>query len=195
MGAILTQNTAWTNVEKSMAALRAAGIRSPSDVLSLPPSRLGALIRSSGYYNQKAKKLRGVASLFDAPGALGPHGAPDRETLLAAWGVGPETADSILLYAFQLPVFVIDAYTRRILTRIGLVTGRETYDGLQALFHEALDDDHTLFNEYHGLLVAHAKVHCRAAASCAGCPVSRCAARPVEGTRRALRAGSPGFAR
>jgi endonuclease III related protein len=181
IGAVLTQNTAWTNVEKSLSALRDAGIRTPSDILSVPPHRLGLLIRSSGYFNQKARKLRGIAALFAAPGALGPRRIPSREMLLSVWGVGPETADSILLYAFHLPAFVVDAYTRRILSRIGLIEGTEPYDGIQDLFPAALGQDAALFNEYHALIVAHAKEHCRAHRSCPGCPVSRCTGRVAGG--------------
>jgi endonuclease III related protein len=171
MGAVLTQNTAWTNVEKALAALRAGGIRRPADVRACPPARLARLVRPSGSFNQKAKKLRGVAALFD--GTV-PRAVPSREALLAQWGIGPETADSILLYAFHRPVFVVDAYTRRILGRIGLAPADAGYDDLQRLFHRALPSRHELFNEYHALLVEHAKRHCRAVPSCAGCPVPSC---------------------
>jgi len=171
LGAVLTQNTAWTNVEKALAALQDAGIRRAEDVLTCPPARLARLVRPSGYFNQKAKKLRGIAALFD--GAR-PRSAPPREVLLAQWGIGPETADSILLYAFHLPVFVVDAYTRRILGRIGLAAADAGYDELQLLFHRALPPRHGLFNEYHALLVEHAKQHCRAVPVCGGCPVPTC---------------------
>ncbi|MGA2479987.1 MAG: hypothetical protein ABSG63_14645 [Spirochaetia bacterium] len=170
MGAILTQNTAWTNVEKALARLREAGILLPSDVRSCRPSRLAGLIRASGYFNQKAKKLKGIAALFAAKGA-----SPAREVLLAQWGIGPETADSILLYAYRQPVFVVDAYTRRILSRIGLLDGRESYARIQGLFHGELPPRHELFNEFHALLVEHAKRHCRATPLCTGCPVPACA--------------------
>jgi len=121
MGAVLTQNTAWTNAAAALARLREAGVRRPRDVIALPLRRLSGLVRSSGYFNQKSKKLKVAAALFARPGALGPAGAPAREALLAEWGIGPETADSILLYAFHVPVFVVDAYTRRILGRVGLI--------------------------------------------------------------------------
>jgi endonuclease III related protein len=175
VGAILTQNTAWTNVEKALDGLRAAGIRLPSDLRSCRTARLAGLIRSSGYYNQKAKKLKRAAALFSAPGALSRRGAPSRETLLAQWGIGPETADSILLYAFHEPLFVVDAYTRRILSRIGLLDARAGYAQVQGFFHAQLPPRHELFNEFHALLVEHAKVHCRTTPACGGCPVPACA--------------------
>jgi endonuclease-3 related protein len=174
MGAVLTQNTAWTNAAAALARLRDAGVRRPADVLALTPRRLAGLIRSSGYFNQKAKKLKAIASLFSGPGALTPAGAPSRETLLSEWGIGPETADSILLYAFQMPVFVIDAYTRRVLSRIGLIEGGESYDEIQALFHASMERNPALYNEYHALIVQHAKRLCRARPECAPCPVKRC---------------------
>jgi endonuclease III related protein len=162
-------------VETALARLREAGVRLPADILALTQSRLGALVRASGYYNQKAKKLKGAANLFSAPGAL--QSAPTREALLSEWGIGPETADSILLYAFHEPWFVVDAYTRRLLTRVGVAGGKESYPQVQDRFHAALPRRHELFNEYHALIVEHAKRHCRARPLCDGCPVSSCAYR------------------
>jgi endonuclease III related protein len=179
MGAVLTQNTAWTNADAALTALRHAGIRLPSHILSLPHRRLAALVRSSGYFNQKASKLRTVAALFARPRGLTPGGAPSREALLSEWGIGPETADSILLYAFHTPVFVVDAYTRRILTRIGLIDGPEAYDDIQALFHDALAPDPALYNEYHALIVQHAKTYCMTRPECRACPVRPCRHRSV----------------
>jgi endonuclease-3 related protein len=150
-------------------------VRLPADIRALSQSKLGALIRASGYYNQKAKKLRGAAVLFSAPDAL--RKAPTREALLAQWGIGPETADSILLYAFREPFFVVDAYTRRLLTRMGVSAGKPGYELLQGLFHAALPRRHELFNEYHALIVEHAKRHCRSRPLCDGCPVTSCAYR------------------
>jgi endonuclease III related protein len=173
-GAILTQNTAWTNVEKAFARLQGAGIRRPSDLLAVPTPRLARLIRASGYFNQKARKLKGIAELFSTPRALTLGMAPTRTVLLSQWGVGPETADSILLYAFQVPVFVVDAYTRRLLERIGLAAGAGDYEGIQETFHRSLPRNHQLFNEFHALIVHHAKIHCRARPICNGCPVVRC---------------------
>ena len=176
MGAILTQNSAWTNAETALGRLRDAGIRLPSDVRSSPRGRLARLIRSSGYYNQKARKLKEVAGLFRSAGSLSPGAAPSRETLLSCWGIGPETADSILLYAFHVPTFVVDAFTRRLLSRTGILEGtrRHGYDDIQRLFHDTLSRDHEVFNEYHALIVEHAKRHCRAKPVCDGCPVLVC---------------------
>ena len=151
-----------------------AGVTLPADILAMPRRRLAGLIRSSGYFNQKAKKLALISALFSRPRALTPPGAPPREALLAVWGIGRETADSILLYAFQKPVFVVDAYTRRILSRVGLIDGSESYDAMQALFHDALEPDPAVFNEYHALIVEHAKAHCMTRPVCAACPVRPC---------------------
>ena len=176
MGAVLTQSSAWTNAEKALGRLRDAGIRLPADVRSCPQERLARLIRSSGYFNQKARKLRAVAALFHSDGSLAAGGAPSREDLLSCWGVGPETADSILLYAFRLPFFVVDAYTRRLLGRMGLIPAipRQGYDDIQRIFLDALPRTHKLFNEFHALIVEHAKQHCRAKPLCSGCPVLVC---------------------
>jgi endonuclease-3 related protein len=175
MGAVLTQNTAWTNASTALARLRLAGVSLPRDILALPGRRLAGLIRSSGYFNQKAKKLKEVAEIFSPRGALTPAGAPSRDFLLSRWGIGPETADSILLYAFQVPVFVVDAYTRRTLARIGVIEGREGYGVIQALFHRALPAHAPLFNEYHALIVQHGKMRCTAAGpECGSCPVKPC---------------------
>jgi endonuclease III related protein len=182
LGAILTQNTAWTNAEKALAELRGAGIRLPADVRSCPQRRLARLVRPSGYYNQKARKLKAISALLSQRGALTPRGAPARAALLSQWGVGPETADSILLYAMHVPVFVVDAYTRRFLWRVGIIGGQEAYESVQAIFHDALPPRHALFNEYHALIVAHAKKHCRAAPVCRGCPVHSCHYRHSRGT-------------
>ncbi len=177
MGAVLTQNTAWRNAAAALTSLRDAGVRLPRDILALSRRRLAGLVRSSGYFNQKAKKLSAIALLFSRPRALAPDGAPARETLLRQWGIGPETADSILLYAFHSPVFVVDAYTRRVLLRIGLIGGGESYAGIQSIFHASMEPDAALYNEYHALIVAHAKHFCRARPECAACPVKPCRTR------------------
>jgi len=176
MGAILTQNSAWTNAETALSRLRDAGIRLPADLRSCPQRRLAGLIRSSGYYNQKARKLKAVAALFRTARSLGAGAAPSREELLSCWGIGPETADSILLYAFRMPFFVVDAYTRRLLGRVGIIEGapQHGYDDIQQIFLGALPHTYRLFNEYHALIVEHAKQHCRAKPLCDGCPVLVC---------------------
>jgi len=184
MGAVLTQNTAWTNASAALARLREAGIRLPAGLLALSQERLAGLIRSSGCFNQKARKLQSIAAVFRGRGALGSAAAPARDALLSEWGIGPETADSILLYAFHVPVFVVDAYTRRILSRIGLIGGRETYGGIQDLFHSSLEARAPLYNEYHALIVEHAKAHCRTRPECASCPVKRCRYRDGRSARR-----------
>jgi endonuclease III related protein len=173
LGAILTQNTAWTNVEMALKRLQASGLELPEHFLRTTAREIARHIRSSGYFNQKAKKLKIAASVFSRPGALQLRSAPSRDELLALWGVGRETADSILLYAFAQPVFVVDAYTRRIFTRLGVFDGLESYDEVQAEFHRRLPPRTELYNEMHALIVEHAKRHCRSRPSCPGCPISR----------------------
>jgi len=173
LGAILTQNTAWTNVEIALTKLRSAGLEFPEHFVLAPTSQLARLIRSSGYFNQKARKLKVVAKAFSASRTLRPSCAPSRKQLLALWGVGRETADSILLYAFGRPVFVVDAYTRRFFTRVGVFDGTEGYDAMQAEFYRRLPTNSELFNEMHALIVEHAKRHCRSRPLCIGCPISR----------------------
>lgn len=177
VGAVLTQNTAWANVEKALAALHSAGVRTPRAVLDSTVERVAGLARSSGYHNQKAKTLRVLSELFQTSARRRAAGWPDRDELLSLRGIGDETADSILLYAFGRPVFVVDAYTRRVLQRIGTIEGKESYREIQALFHDALTTDPEVFNEYHALIVAHAKARCRARQACEGCPVPRCRSR------------------
>ena len=173
LGAILTQNTAWTNAEIALTRLRSEGLKVPEHFVMTPTTRLARHIRSSGYFNQKARKLKVVAKAFSAPGALGLSSAPSRQQLLALWGVGRETADSILLYAFGRPVFVIDAYTKRLFTRLGVFRGTEGYEAMQEEFHRGLPTSSKLFNEMHALIVEHAKRHCRSRPLCSGCPVSQ----------------------
>jgi endonuclease-3 related protein len=172
LGAILTQNTAWTNVEMALTRLQASDLALPGRLLLSPTGRIARHIRSSGYFNQKAKKLKIAARAFSRPGALLLRSAPSREDLLALWGIGRETADSILLYAFSEPVFVVDAYTRRIFTRLGTLEGSEGYDEIQEAFHRGLPRRADLYNEMHALIVEHAKQHCRSRPRCPGCPVS-----------------------
>jgi endonuclease-3 related protein len=179
LGAVLTQNTAWTNAERALRTLRDADVRLPGDVARLRARTVALLVRSSGSYNVKARKLACLAAFFEGHGLAR---APDRGALLAVWGVGPETADSILLYGFGEPVFVVDAYTRRLLARRGAIGGTEPYGEVQDRFHRALGCDAAIFNEYHALIVRHAKEHCRARPACGGCPVAtRCAGRDRAG--------------
>ncbi len=174
IGAILTQNTSWKNVEKALSNLRDANIRSPEKILQANKNRLAKLIRPSGYYNQKAERLKIVSRFFLENPSLETLPVPAlREKLLSVKGIGPETADSIILYAFRKPVFVIDAYTKRIFSRLGLCSKDADYHSLQDLFHANLKKDRPLFNEYHALLVELAKRHCSKVPACSPCPLNR----------------------
>ena len=165
VGAIMAQSTAWTNVEKAMQTLGEKHLLSPERLAETSLPRLARFIRSSGYHTQKARKLR-IFSRF----AL--SGAPwTRERLLGLWGIGPETADSILLYGLREPRFVVDAYARRILQRLGLLAGTESYETLQQLFQQELPADPALFNEFHALLVRLGKEVCRPEPLCGRCPL------------------------
>lgn len=177
VGAVLTQNTNWTNVEKAMANLKRDDLLRPQRLKDIEERELAELIRPSGYFNIKAARLKSFISfLFDQfEGDLGRmfalELAPLRHKLLEVKGIGPETADSILLYAGNYPVFVVDAYTKRIFTRIGLIPKEHTYHQLQLFFVERLENDRQLFNEYHALIVRHAKGYCRTKPLCHGCPL------------------------
>jgi endonuclease-3 related protein len=177
VGAVLTQNTAWSNVEKAIANLKRARALDAETIARAPHRKLAAWLKPSGYFNIKAQRLRafcrwylqegGVRRLARRPTTL------LRDQLLAVHGIGPETADDILLYAFNRPVFVIDAYTRRIFSRLGVIEGGEDYEALRRLFEERLGADSSLFNEYHALIVAHAKDFCRPRPRCAQCVLGR----------------------
>ena len=177
VGAILTQNTAWTNVEKAIGAMRAARLLHPRGIDDAPQERLAQIIRPAGYYNMKAERLKqftrflltryggSVQRMFRGrrPGL--------REELLGISGIGEETADSILLYAGDRPIFVVDAYTRRVLERHGLIAAKTSYGEIQRLFMAHLPADPTLYNEYHALLVAVGKTYCRRVPYCDRCPL------------------------
>jgi endonuclease-3 related protein len=177
-GAILAQSAAWSNVEKALTNLKAANALSPEGIAVLPEVELAELIRSSGYFNAKARKLKAFVVLLNEgfAGDLGRMLATPavelQPILLATHGIGPETADSILLYAARQPVFVIDAYTRRTFLRLGLVPEADNYDGWQRLFMRALSPDAPLFNEYHALIVRHGKEVCRERPLCHKCPLA-----------------------
>lgn len=183
VGAILTQNTAWTNVEKALLNLNRARLNNISKIAKAKQEKIGVLIRPAGYYNQKSERLKIVADFFLKNGFSEMQSLETKElrsTLLAIKGIGPETADSILLYAFEKPSFVIDAYTKRIMSRIGLCTPDASYDELQNLMMDALASDVNyrecnveLFKEYHALIVEHAKQHCRTKPICDGCCLSK----------------------
>ncbi|MFZ5537857.1 MAG: endonuclease III domain-containing protein [Pseudomonadota bacterium] len=173
VGAVLTQNTAWSNVERAVASLKAAGALSIEALLALSLDELAALIRPAGYFNVKARRLRALLEWVSAAGgeeALAQWSDDAlRAGLLGVRGVGPETADDILLYAFERPVFVIDAYTRRILGRLGLVDPGTGYEHLRAVIEAELPPDVPLYNQFHALLVAHGKEICRSRPRCAAC--------------------------
>ncbi len=173
VGAVLTQNTAWTNVEQAIRNLKQAKVLSPEAIVRAHPKRLANWLKPSGYFNVKAQRLKAMCKWLIAQGGirkLGKIATPElREALLAVHGIGPETADDILLYAFHRPVFVIDAYTRRIFQRLGLIQGTEDYEQLRQLFQNALGADVQMFNDYHALIVRHAKLACRKNPLCGRC--------------------------
>ena len=175
VGAVLTQNTAWINVERAIANLKQAQKLDLPAMQRMHESRLAALIRPAGYFNVKARRLKHLCRWLSRNGGvrqLSNWPTPElRTALLAVHGVGPETADDILLYAFQRPVFVIDAYTRRLLRAHGLIHGNEPYEMLRAFFEDALAPDVDIYNEYHALIVRHAKEKCRSDADCLHCMV------------------------
>jgi endonuclease-3 related protein len=176
VGAILTQNTAWINVEKAIAVLKSQHLLSLGKLARLSPAGLAPLIRNSGFYNIKATRLAAfLAWLRSNGGFAGLRRIPTAELrtrLLACHGIGPETADSILLYALERPVFVVDTYTRRILSRYGTIAGDEPYEHLRLLFESSLPHNPSLYNEYHALLVRLAKTHCRSKPVCDSCPLA-----------------------
>lgn len=177
IGAILTQNTNWQNVEKAISNLKSANLMDEQKLHTLATEKLAELIRPAGYYNIKAVRIKNFLNwLFENHGgSLLSAEAMDtyllRAALLGIKGIGPETADSIALYAFNKPVFVVDAYTARVMTRHRLIEPGAGYESLQELFMSALPQDCKLFNEYHALLVQVGKDHCRKAARCPGCPL------------------------
>lgn len=178
VGAILTQNTNWKNVEKAIGNLKAANALSPAAMAALPADELAELIRPSGYFRMKAQRLKGLVAFIKehADGeleSLAGRGLDElRPLILSVKGVGPETADSILLYALGEPTFVVDAYTRRILSRHGLLPEDTHYEEVREFFMDVLDPDPALFNEYHALIVRVAKDYClKKAPRCEGCPL------------------------
>ncbi len=177
VGAVLTQNTAWKNVEKAITNLKAFGPVTPENLKSLSESTLKEAVRPAGYYNQKTRRLQyflevlfeqyegSLELLFALPTEI------LRERLLAISGIGPETADSILLYGAARPIFVIDTYTIRILSRHDLIEEEISYVEAQERIMDNLPEDETLFNEFHALFVALGKDYCRPRPRCEGCPL------------------------
>lgn len=190
VGAILTQSTAWANVERAIDNLRGARLLSPGALGRVSAARLAGLVRPSGYFRQKAKKLKAFVRFLERSygGSLKrmfeTATAELREQLLAVHGIGPETADSILLYAGNHPIFVVDAYTHRIFGRHALVDGKPDYERVRTFVEASLPRDSKLFNEFHALIVNTGKNWCRKSAPrCDGCPL-----------REFLPANSPYFA-
>jgi len=177
VGAILTQNTNWGNVEKAIENLKKNRLLRPSALHDLSHDRLAALIRPAGYFNIKAKRLKNFIDLLmhEYQGSMQKMKKEDlsfvRKKLLSVNGIGPETADSIILYALEKPVFVIDAYTKRVLSRHTILDHDASYDTFQGLFHSKLKENVSLFNEYHALVVRLAKENCRTKPVCTGCPL------------------------
>ena len=147
-GAILTQNTSWKNVEKALSQLREHEVLNKEAIRKINQENLAKLIKSSGYHNQKAKKLKECAH-FEMTAT--------RKNLVGIWGIGPETADSILLYAYNKPIFIVDAYTKRIMLHYKFGNAQWSYNQWQTFFHKNLDVDYRLFNEFHALIITHAK--------------------------------------
>lgn len=177
IGAILTQNTAWLNVEKAINNLKKNKLLNPKALKNTSLKRLASLIKSTGYYNQKARKVKNFIRFFfvNYGGSLRRMFKQDlfslRQKLLKINGIGPETADSILLYAAGKPIFVVDAYTQRILNRHKLIKPNATYSETQAFFMDNLKNSAKLFNEYHALLVRLGKEICKTKPNCLGCPL------------------------
>jgi len=178
VGAVLTQSAAWTNVEKAILNLKQAGVLTPAAIRKVTPEELAGLIHACGYYNVKARKLKALSEWFgqrfqDNLAALKKtETALLRRELLEVYGVGEETADSILLYACEKPIFVIDAYTRRIVDRLGFNIQGGRYTDYQRFFMDNLPSDIQLYNEYHALLVVLGKSQCRTRPLCEKCGIS-----------------------
>lgn len=178
VGALLTQNTSWKNVEKAIGNLRKEGLLSFNKIRKVHPKLLGRIIRPAGYFNVKARRLKNLIAFLDQEcgGKLNGFFKEEvrglRSKLLSVNGVGPETADSILLYAAYKPIFVIDAYTKRIFSRLGFTAPHADYETLQRFFMGHLPRRRGLYNEYHALIVEHAKTTCQPRPKCGHCPLN-----------------------
>ena len=170
IGAILTQNTNWKNVEKAINNLIENNLLSQESMIKIETKKLAKIIKSSGYHNQKAKKLKEFVKFLNSKKEV------SRNNLLNIWGIGKETADSILLYAHNNPIFVIDAYTKRIFSRIGF--DENDYNELQSLFTNNLKQDINLYKEYHALLVEHGKNICKTKPLCNRCCLNKICSYP-----------------
>lgn len=178
VGAVLVQNTSWKNVEKAIANLRDQDLLEPLALYRLPVEELAEMIRPAGYYRIKARRLHNLLALIvrQYDGSLDTMFQSDlatlREALLGVNGIGPETADSILLYAGGYPTFVVDTYTHRIFARHGWIDFDSGYYDIKDYFESGLERDPQLYNEYHALLVRAGHLHCRKVPKCAGCPLA-----------------------
>lgn len=177
LGAILTQNTLWSNVEKALVLLKQRISLDPKALLSLSSTDLESCLKPSGYFRIKTQRLKNYCRWYLAQGGYaGLDQLPTselRESLLKVQGIGPETADDIVLYAFHRPVFIIDAYTRRLLQRLNLIQGQENYEYCRQLFEASLPKSVDLYKQYHALIVMHAKQRCRKAKPiCLACCLS-----------------------
>lgn len=179
VGAILTQNTSWGNVKRALANLKKAKALSPIRIRKIDEKHLASLIRPSGYYNLKAKRLKNFTAFLDSKYDLSLNKAAScktarlRQELLGVSGIGPETADSILLYAFNRPVFVIDAYTKRVFSRHKIFDKNADYEKMQKFFMANLPRNVRLYNEYHALVVRLCKELCRKNPQCSLCPLEK----------------------
>jgi endonuclease-3 related protein len=177
VGAVLVQGTSWRNVEQAIENLRRADVLHPSGIRELKRSRLETLIHPAGYFRVKAGRLRNLVDyvFFRHEGSLDAMFRTDldilRRELLGVHGIGPETADAILLYAGELPTFVVDTYTKRVLKRHGWIDPRASYDDVRGFFMSRIERDVSLYNEYHALLVRLGIQHCRKTPDCAACPL------------------------
>ncbi len=173
LGAILTQNVAWINVEKVLSELVRRGALSSKGISATPADELRMIIRPAGYYNQKTARICGFISWLNKMGgmkSLAEYDTPGlRSLLLSVKGIGPETADSIILYAYSRKVFVVDAYTRRILRRTGIFNSSSDYEGLRAFIEKSFRGSVDDYREYHALIVEHSKRFCRKTPDCEGC--------------------------
>ncbi|MBI4978811.1 MAG: hypothetical protein HZC28_15140 [Spirochaetes bacterium] len=176
IGAILTQSCSWTNVETAIGNIKRADALSPLVLERMPLAALGKLVRPTGYYKQKAKKIKSFLAYFKtyrySIKSLRKRSMPElRGELLGVWGIGPETADSILCYALDKPAFVIDAYTRRLLFRLGLTAEDASYDTLQRFCIERVPVSRAVYNDFHAQIVVHCKAFCRTVPKCVECPL------------------------
>lgn len=178
IGALLTQNTAWTNVEKALFALRRENLLNFHSLSCLNRDDLAAKIRPAGYFNQKARKIHALCRFIESEfngdffSLKSLSVLEAREKLLNVWGIGKETADSILLYGLGMPIFVVDAYTRRIFSRLGICDEKADYDEMRLLIEDSIDRDLVLYQEYHAQIVKQAVTFCSKKPKCSGCPIA-----------------------